>query len=315
MKSIELFQSGIVKSKDREFTRLVGGFNEKEVVISDLQVAELLGYEKGARAVRQRINENISHFEEELHYLDLSKRVPEQVTLKETLISLGYAKQSITQSKNIYILSRSGFLLYLKFAEGDKAVEIYKDFLEDYFQTKAENEHMKSGIQEQIEKWKEKKAFAFGMSIMASSDNDKMKYLNDVEEANTQILELEKIVSKEEVVKSLQSKIHMSELIENTDGHFDIGNFAKIIGVKGLGRNNLFKWLREQKILQSNNIPYQKYMDYFKVIPVVNQFGKTNDKPLLKSKGVDFLVKRLIKDDKIVTKSVNQILNELPQAN
>ncbi|WP_342532788.1 phage antirepressor KilAC domain-containing protein [Lysinibacillus sp. FSL K6-0057] len=314
MTEIKLFQNGTVKSKDREFTRLVGGFGEKESVISDLQVAELLGYKHGARQVRERISKNITHFENGIHIVDL-KSSDVQHDTRKMLKSVGYTDQSYNLSKNIYILSKAGFLLYLKFAEGDKAVEIYKDFLEDYFQTKAENEHMKTGIHEQIEKWKEKKAFAFGMSIMSQSDDDKVKYLNEVEEANTQILELEKIVSKEEVVKSLQSKIHMSELIENTDGHFDIGNFAKIIGVKGLGRNNLFKWLREQKILQSNNIPYQKYMDYFKVIPVVNQFGKTNDKPLLKSKGVDFLVKRLIKDDKIVTKSVSQILNELPQAN
>lgn len=307
MKSNELFQSGIVKSKDREFTRLVGGFGNNSPIITTKQIAELMGYEN--KIVNKTINRNIDSFEVNADIIDLKSVVPEWNN------EIGYTQNAYNRSKNVYILSRSGFLLYLKFAEGDKAIEIYKDFLEDYFQTKAENEHMKSGIQEQIEKWKEKKAFAFGMSIMSQSDDDKVKYLNEVEEANTQILELEKIVSKEEVVKSLQSKIHMSELIENTDGHFDIGNFAKIIGVEGLGRNNLFKWLREQKILQSNNIPYQKYMDYFKVIPVVNQFGKTNDKPLLKSKGVDFLVKRLIKDNQIVTKSVSQILNELPQAN
>ena len=314
MTEINLFQSGTVKSKDREFTRLVGGFDEKEAVISDLQVAELLGYKKGAREVRERINKNIKHFEEGLHIIDF-KDVVQNDNNSEILKSVGYTGMSISKSNNIYILSKAGFLLYLKFAEGDKSVEIYKDFLEDYFQTKAENEHMKTGIQEQIEKWKEKKALAFGMSIMAKSDDDKMKYLNDVEEANAQILELEKLSSKEEVIKSLQSKIHMSELIENTNDHYDIGNFAKIISINGLGRNNLFKWLREQKILQGDNIPYQKYMNYFKVIPVVNQFGKTNNKPLLKSKGVDFLVKRLIKDGKIVTKTVSQILNELPQAN
>lgn len=315
MTEIKLFQSGMVKSKDREFTRLVGGFNENEVVISDLQVAKFLNHKNGARHVRELINRNLEYFEEGLHIIDLNKGVDQPDTLKETLISSGYSKQSIKQAKNIYILSNSGFLLYLKFAEGDKAVEIYKDFLEDYFQTKAENEHMKTGIQEQIEKWKEKKAMAFGMSIMAKSDDDRLKYLTDVEEADTQILELEKLSSKEEVIKSLQSKIHMSELIENTSDHYDIGNFAKIISINGLGRNNLFKWLREQKILQGDNIPYQKYMNYFKVIPVVNKFGKTNNKPLLKSKGVDFLVKRLIKDGKIVTKTVSQILNELPQAN
>lgn len=307
MTEIKLFQSGMVKSKDREFTRLVGGFNEKESIITTKQIAELMGYENSI--VNRTIKRNFESFEENVDIIDLKSAMPEWQS------EIGYTKNAFNASKNIYILSKSGFLLYLKFAEGEKAVEVYKDFLEDYFQTKAENEHMKTGIHDQIEKWKEKKALAFGMSIMAKSDDDRLKYLTDVEEADTQILELEKLSSKEEVIKSLQSKIHMSELIENTNDHYDIGNFAKIISINGLGRNNLFKWLREQKILQGDNIPYQKYMNYFKVIPVVNQFGKTNNKPLLKSKGVDFLVKRLIKDGKIVTKTVSQILNELPQAN
>jgi len=309
---INLFTDGKVKSNEREFTRLVGGFGEDESVISDKQIADLLGYKKGARSVRQRISENISHFEFGLHILDLKSSVPEQDTIKETLKSLGYTEQSINLSENIYILSKSGFLLYLKFAEGDKAVEVYKDFLEDYFKTKAENAHMKIGIQEQIEKLKEKKASALGMSIMSQKDEDKIKYMNLVEEYNIQILDLEKLLSKEEVVKELQSKIHMSELIESAKGNYDMDIFAKVLNVKGLGRNNLFKWLRDQKILKDDNVPYQKYMDYFSVIPVINKkTGYKSSKTLLQPKGIDYVVKRLIKANLVVTKSVNDILREL----
>lgn len=308
---IKLFTDGKVKSNEREFTRLIGGFNEEENAISDLQIAELLNHKNGARHVRELINKNINKFEKNLHYIDLNERVDKTDTLKETLISLGYSKQSLTQAKNIYILSKSGFLLYLKFAEGEKAVEVYKDFLEDYFKTKAENVHMKIGIQEQIEKLKEKKASALGMSIMSQKDEDKLKYMNLVEECNVQILELEKLLSKEEVVKDLQSKIHISELIENAKSNYDIGIFSKVLDVNGMGRNNLFKWLKEQKILDKNNVPYQHYMKYFKVIPVINEKGFQSSKTLLQPKGVDYIVKRLIKGGKVITKSVEEILGEL----
>lgn len=47
----------------------------------------------------------------------------------------------------------------------------------------------------------------------------------------------------------------------------DIGNCAKVLN-RNIGRNSLFEFLRNQKILQQDNIPYQKYIDsgYFRVI-------------------------------------------------
>ena len=58
----------------------------------------------------------------------------------ETLKSIGYTKQALLQAKNIYIFSQAGFLLLLKFAEGDKSVQMYKDFIESYFKMSHELE-------------------------------------------------------------------------------------------------------------------------------------------------------------------------------
>ncbi len=42
---------------------------------------------------------------------------------------------------------------------------------------------------------------------------------------------------------------------------------AKLLNM-GIGRNNLFKILREKKILDRNNQPYQQYVDlgYFRIV-------------------------------------------------
>lgn len=47
----------------------------------------------------------------------------------------------------------------------------------------------------------------------------------------------------------------------------DIGNCTKVLN-RNIGRNNLFEFLRNRKVLQQDNIPYQKYIDsgYFRVI-------------------------------------------------
>ena len=41
----------------------------------------------------------------------------------------------------------------------------------------------------------------------------------------------------------------------------DMGTVAKVLNIKGIGRNKLFEILREKKILMSGNQPYQKYID------------------------------------------------------
>ena len=48
-----------------------------------------------------------------------------------------------------------------------------------------------------------------------------------------------------------------------------MGKLAKLLNDEHIkiGRNKLFQWLREQKILMKSNIPYQRYIDsgYFQV--------------------------------------------------
>ena len=80
---------------------------------------------------------------------------------------------------------------------------------------------------------------------------------------------------------------------------FDFKKVAKIINVKGLGRNNLIALLREQKILDYSNTPYQKYvnLDYFKVVEreYNDYFGnsRVSTKTVVFQKGIDFILRLL----------------------
>jgi hypothetical protein len=310
-KVIKLFTDGEVTTKDeRKFTRLVGGFGDSRPVISDKQISDLLGYAKGARAVRQRISENIKHFTFGMDIIDLKSSVPERDTIKETLKTLGYSRQSIDLASNIYIFSEAGFLLYLKFAEGDKAVDLYKDFLEDYFKTKAENIVMKKTIDEELVFLKEQKANILGKMFMEQDNSKKMELFNESEKITNRMTELEKTKSEKETIKKYETEITLANDLLNSNHCYDIGNFSKILDVKNLGRNNFFEWLKKQDILRGNREPYQQYMKYFKVIPLYdNRFA--NSKTLIRATGVKYIVNKLIKDGKVVTKSVDEILKEL----
>ena len=129
--TIELITKGEIENNGRKFTKVYGGFGEDKPILTDLQVAELLGYNNGARTVRQTLNINRQYFNEDIDFIDVSKGVADNDILKETLISLGYAKASITQAKSIYILSEKGFIRFLSYADID--INNYINFIEKYF--------------------------------------------------------------------------------------------------------------------------------------------------------------------------------------
>ncbi|NFT08820.1 hypothetical protein FDF26_17560 [Clostridium botulinum] len=310
---INLMTDGKVNTKDREFTRVIGGFDDDKPIITDKQVAEILNYSKGARQVRETFNKNKEHFKENLDYIDISKGVAENDTLKEVLISLGYAKASITQANNIYIFSEAGFLLFLKFAEGEKSVEIYKDFLEDYFETKAENKILKATIQEQIRNLKETYYITFGKGI-ATGDN---KLLMESQNINNQIIELEKRLTEELTVKKYKIYEDKYKQFMDSDNCFSFENASKILSTTANGEGldikvnkiTLPKILRNKGILSKErkgngykNIPNSKYEEYFNVTTYeFEKNGQTHNKvkSTITSKGLDFIYNLLKEDNKI----------------
>jgi hypothetical protein len=66
----------------------------------------------------------------------------------------------------------------------------------------------------------------------------------------------------------------------------------------GIGRNKLFKFLREKKILQGDNMPYQRFVDagYFKVVEGKFMAGDNvviSKTTYVKQKGIDYIRKCL----------------------
>lgn len=73
--------------------------------------------------------------------MDLKKRVGESHTL-ELLLSLGYAKQSITQTEHIYILSERGYAKLIKIMDTDLAWEVHDKLIDEYFELRDEKMNM-----------------------------------------------------------------------------------------------------------------------------------------------------------------------------
>lgn len=113
----------------------------------------------------------------------------------------------------------------------------------------------------------------------------------------------EAMAKKEQEIKLLQAQKAIMEpkadfydaVVESPDA-IDMGAVAKVLDM-GIGRNSIFRILREAGILQRDNLPYQKYVDlgYFRCIE--SKFSTPdggqhiNIKTVVHQKGLDFIRK------------------------
>lgn len=107
-----------------------------------------------------------------------------------------------------------------------------------------------------------------------------------IDSLKTQVLELKPKADFFDAVADSKTAISMNEV-------------AKVLAIKGYGRNNLFEFLRNEGILDRWNVPYQKYVDngWFRVI---EQHYQKNGEPVVSTKtlvyqkGVDAIRKRIL---------------------
>ncbi len=107
------------------------------------------------------------------------------------------------------------------------------------------------------------------------------------------------IASLNKKVIEMKPKAEFFDAVTDSKTAIPIGDVAKVLDM-GIGRNKLFEFLREEKILMSDNRPYQKYIDqeYFRVVE--QKYEKNGDtyinlKTLVFQKGVDFIRRKLQK--------------------
>lgn len=92
-----------------------------------------------------------------------------------------------------------------------------------------------------------------------------------------------------------QPKVAFYDAVTDSTDAIDMGQAAKVLNVKGVGRNNLFQALRTVGMLDRKNIPMQEYVDrgYFRVIE--SSWSKPdgsqhiNLKTIVYQKGLDYI--------------------------
>lgn len=133
---------------------------------------------------------------------------------------------------------------------------------------------------------------------------DLEKAWNTPEQIMSRALKLadQTIASLKTKVLEMQPKADFFDCVADSKSAFSMNEVAKVLDYKGIGRNKLFEFLREQGILDRYNVPYQRYVDngWFRVIE--QKYMKDGEpivttKTLVYQKGVDAIRKRLEKGE------------------
>jgi anti-repressor protein len=102
-----------------------------------------------------------------------------------------------------------------------------------------------------------------------------------------------KIADQSRQLEFQKPKVEFADKISIVENAVSIGDYGKAIGI---GQNKLFSKLRDLKILNDSNIPYQKFIDagYFKVIEwILEKKNQAKFKTLITGKGQLYLAERI----------------------
>ena len=120
-------------------------------------------------------------------------------------------------------------------------------------------------------------------------------------------------------IEEIQPKAEAYDELLECSTALSFGDTAKLLGVKGMGRNNMIAYLRDNHVLMNDNIPYQKYVNEGKFDLKQTKVSKPNGTTITKTqtrdtqKGVDHILRMYRKDGYIITRKQFSITNLLSQ--
>lgn len=206
---------------------------------------------------------------------DLDKIISENPNLGFQIIESSYKVSGNNKTYKEYLLTKDGFTLYMFNIQG------YNDFKMAYINRFNE---MEKALQ----------------NLAAPS----YQIADPIERAKRWIEEETVRQQQAKQIEAQKPKVEFFDAVAESKTAIEMGAVAKVLGIKGMGRNNLFEFLRNKKVLMQNNLPMQVYVDrgYFRIVETkytrANGDTSINIKTLVYQKGVDFIRKLIEKEAK-----------------
>lgn len=225
----------------------------------------------------------------------------EEITGKETMTSLEIAEVTGKRHSDVLEAIRNMESAWAKVAQRKFPLGSYKDANNQsrpcYILNKTECLYVATKFNDEaraklVLRWEELENQSRKSEIVMPN------FSNPAEAARAWADQYEQRLKLEAKAREDAPKVEFYDTTAKSDDTFDLDNVAKTLNYKNIGRNNLFKILKEQKVLMRNRNPYQKYVDcgYFKIIQQpFDRGGKPgiNSKTVVYQKRVDFIKKLL----------------------
>lgn len=163
-------------------------------------------------------------------------------------------------NRGVTVFTESGYLMLVKSFTDDLAWEVQRKLIKTYFRAKQQNQ-----------------------MLMPQTYEEALEHL---------LISVKKEKEAQKQIEVLSPKAERYEDLMNAENCQDMNQVAKAFKT---GRNRLFSYLREQKVMLSDKpLPYQTYIDkgYFIVIEVEKN-NLAHTKTLVTPLGIDFIAKLL----------------------
>ena len=237
-------------------------YNNERVLTTE-QMGE--GFECEPQQIKQNYNNNKERFVKGKHFYKLEGE--ELREFKHRVENLDLVGKN---ANVLYLWTKRGVARHSKMLGTDRAWDMFDCLEENYFNPKSQ--------------------------APALPD-----FTNPVIAARAWADEVEKKQLAEAKVKELEPKAGFYDAVADSETLFSMADTAKVLDM-GIGRNKLFEFLRNKKVLQGDNIPYQRFVDagYFKVVEgkyEVNENVVVSKTTYVKQKGIDYIRKLLKKED------------------
>lgn len=118
--------------------------------------------------------------------------------------------------------------------------------------------------------------------------------------ANALVVAQNIIMQKDKQIEDMKPKAEFFDAVADSKTAISMNEVAKVLAIKGYGRNNLFEFLRNAGVLDKYNVPYQRYVDngWFRVIEqkyMRDGEQHISTKTLVYQKGIDGIRKMIQK--------------------
>lgn len=237
-----------------EFTGIEGGFGEGKKAILAKDAA--LIHTQPVGNINRIVNNNRKWFEDGIDVIDLKDNKNFAMLLKQS----GFSQNQINASDHIYLFSERGYSMLVKFMSDEKATQIYKQLLNNYFNMRVAIKENKPAIvnQERLKIMKDNSAtrkanMLYKIAMATESNTSKENLLAKAAEVLTGEMTIPVMKQKEYSAKDIAEAL-------NTTANM-VGRIANKLGLKAKqpGHNKYGRWANSKSKYSDKEVPQWLY--------------------------------------------------------